>query len=287
MKKKIFGIVIGAAVIVIGLMSMVVTRQDEYSLIRRFGKVDRVISQAGLTFKIPFIESVDKLPNKILVYDLAESDVITMDKKSMITNSYTLWKIEDPLKFAQTLNSSVANAENRINAAVYNSVKNVISSLTQNEVIDSRDGALTDKVMENIGGSLEEYGIDILTVETKRLDLPADNKEAVYKRMISEREKIAKTYTADGEAQAKMIRNTTDKEVAIEISDAQAQAAQIIAEGEAEYMRILSEAYADPERADFYDYTRALEAAKSSLTGDNNTLILPADSPIAEIFIGQ
>lgn len=290
MRKKIgkaVGIVAALAV-VIGLgNSIVVTYENEYKLIREFGRVSRVLDTSGISFKIPFIQRADTIPKEILLYDLPASDVITMDKKTMMTDSYVLWKITDPLKFAQTLNSSITNAERRIDTVVYNSIKIVISSMSQNDVISSRDGELSQDIMENIGESMGQYGIELLEVETKRLDLPADNKEAVYERMISERDKIAATYTAEGKSEAKVIQNTTDREIAISISNAQAEAANTTAAGEAEYMRILAEAYSTPERAEFYAFTRALDAAKASLTGDNNTLILPADSPIASIFMGQ
>ena len=285
--KKVTGTIAGLAVIIVLLGSVVVTNENEYKLIRQFGRVERIIDTAGVTLKLPFIQTADTLPKQILLYDLAASDVITMDKKTMLSDSYVLWRITDPLKFAQTLNSSVANAEGRIDTVVYNSVKNVISSMSQNEVISGRDGELSQAIMTNVGDSMAEYGIQLLAVETKRLDLPADNKAAVYERMISERDKIAATYTAEGQAEAQKIRNTTDREIAISISDAKAQAAAITADGEAEYMRIVAEAYRDPQKADFYSYTRSLEAARASLKGDSNTLILPADSPIARIFMGQ
>ena len=285
--KKVTGTIAGLAVIIVLLGSVVVTNENEYKLIRQFGRVERIIDTAGVTLKLPFIQTADTLPKQILLYDLAASDVITMDKKTMLSDSYVLWRITDPLKFAQTLNSSVANAEGRIDTVVYNSVKNVISSMSQNEVISGRDGELSQAIMTNVGDSMAEYGIKLLAVETKRLDLPADNKAAVYERMISERDKIAATYTAEGQAEAQKIRNTTDREIAISISDAKAQAAAITADGEAEYMRIMAEAYRDPQKADFYSYTRSLEAARASLKGDSNTLILPADSPIARIFMGQ
>ena len=285
--KKVTGTIAGLAVIIVLLGSVVVTNENEYKLIRQFGRVERIIDTAGVTLKLPFIQTADTLPKQILLYDLAASDVITMDKKTMLSDSYVLWRITDPLKFAQTLNSSVANAEGRIDTVVYNSVKNVISSMSQNEVISGRDGELSQAIMTNVGDSMAEYGIQLLAVETKRLDLPADNKAAVYERMISERDKIAATYTAEGQAEAQKIRNTTDREIAISISDAKAQAAAITADGEAEYMRIMAEAYRDPPKADFYSYTRSLEAARASLKGDSNTLILPADSPIARIFMGQ
>lgn len=118
-------------------------------------------------------------------------------------------------------------------------------------------------------------------------DLPSDNKAAVYERMISERDKIAATYQAEGQAEAKVIQNTTDREIAISISNAQAEAAAVTAEGEAEYMRILAAAYNTPERAEFYGFIRALDAARTSMGGNGDTLILPGDSPIASIFMGE
>lgn len=288
--KKGIGILVGfiaAVIIVTGLSCMVVTGEDEYKLIRQFGKIDHVESEAGLSFRIPFIQSVDTLPKKILLYDLAASDVITRDKKTMITNSYVLWEISDPVKFAQTLNSSIGNAENRINTVVYNAIKNTISSWTQEEVVSGRDGELTEAIIQNVGNTFDQYGIHMISVETKQLDLPADNKEAVYTRMISERENIAATYTAEGTAEAQKIKNTTDKEVTIMISEAEKQAEILKAEGEAEYMRILSEAYADESKTDFYSFVRSLDALKVSVTGDNKTVILSEDSPIAQIFNGR
>lgn len=316
--KGIFIFLILVVLAVVGANSIVITKENQYKLIRQFGRVERVISTSGLSFKIPFIESVDVIPNQLLLYDLPASDVITSDKKTMIVDSYVLWQVDDPLKFAQTLSGSVSNAERRIDTIVYNATKNTISNMKQDEVIVSRDGkmtvtvdqtdadvvgndlelpaetkevieikSLTEEIMEQIAHTEEQYGIEIVTVEVKKLDLPDDNKQAVYTRMISERENIAAQYTAEGASQAKMIENTTDKEVAIMISDAQAKAEAIIAEGEAEYMRILSEAYSDPEKTDFYSYVRALDALKASMTGDNKTVILSDDSPIAQIFNGN
>lgn len=286
MKKLIAGILFAAALILLS-SSIVITQENEYKLIREFGKVSAVITKPGISFKLPFIQSADTLPKQILIYDLASSDVITMDKKTMITDSYVLWKIDDPLLFAQTLNSSVLNAESRIDTVVYNAIKNVISSMSQNDVISGRDGELTAAIMNNIGTTMNQYGITLLTVETKQLDLPSDNKSAVYERMISERDKIAATYIAEGNSEAQIIRNATDKEISISLSAAQAKAEQIIAEGEAEYMRILADAYSDESRTEFYSFVRALDAARASLTGDNKTLILSPDSPIAQIFNSQ
>ena len=288
MKGKKIGILIGVSAVVIAVgASVTVTQQNEYKLIRQFGKVDRVISSSGISFKIPFIESTQSLPKETLLYDLAASDVITKDKKTMISDSYVLWKISNPLKFAQTLNSSVESGESRINTAVYNATKNAISSMSQDQVITSRDGELSDMVMEAIGTNMDQYGIELLKFETKQLDLPDDNKEAVYERMISERDNIAATYKAEGNSEAKVIRNKTDKEVAIQISDAKKQAEILEAEGEQEYMKILAQAYGEEDRSEFYSFVRSLDALKASMKGEDKTVILSADSPIAQIFEGK
>ena len=288
MKGKKIGILIGVSAVVVAVgASVTVTQQNEYKLIRQFGKVDRVISSSGISFKIPFIESTQSLPKETLLYDLAASDVITKDKKTMISDSYVLWKISDPLKFAQTLNSSVESGESRINTAVYNDTKNAISSMSQDQVITSRDGELSDMVMEAIGTNMDQYGIELLKFETKQLDLPDDNKEAVYERMISERDNIAATYKAEGNSEAKVIRNKTDKEVAIQISDAKKQAEILEAEGEQEYMKILAQAYGEEDRSEFYSFVRSLDALKTSMKGEDKTVILSADSPIAQIFEGK
>ena len=288
MKKKNIIIAAGAVVLLIGLgASVTVTAQNEYKLIRQFGKVSRVIDNPGISMKVPFIQSAATLPKETLLYDLEPSDVITRDKKTMICDSYVLWRISDPLKFAQTLNSSIESGESRINTAVYNATKNVISSMSQDEVITSRDGELSEAVMNSIGDNMAQYGISLLQCETKRLDRPDDNKEAVYERMISERENIAATYTAQGDSEAKVIRNTTDKEVAIQISEAEKQAEILRAEGEQEYMKILAEAYSEENRSEFYSFVRSLDALKTSMQGGDKTVILSSDSPIAQIFEGN
>ena len=274
------------ALVVLGA-SCVVTQQNEYTVIRQFGRVVDIRDTAGVSWKLPFIQTSETMPNRVLLYDLPVSDVITQDKKTMVADSFILWRISDPQRFIQTLNGSVANAESRLSTLVYNSMKNTISGMTQSDVISGRDGELAGAIRTGVGDSLEQYGVELIAVETKHLDLPDDNKAAVYQRMISERNNIAASYTAEGESNAQRIRSQTDKEVQIMLSEAAAQAEMLEAEGEAEYMRILSDAYADPERADFYNFVRSLDAAKASLTGSRNVLFLDRTSPLAEIFYGE
>lgn len=287
MKKTIKIVLpIVALLIVLSIMGglFFTTRSNEYSVVRQFGKVVRVQDEPGLSVKIPFLQTVSTLPKTEMLYDLAVSDVLTSDKKSMVADSFVLWRISDPLKFIQTLSGSISNAEYRIDTVVYNSLKTVISSMKQEDVISGRDGELAASIMENVGTTFDKYGITVLAIETKRIDLPDENKAAVYERMISERGNIAASFVAEGEAEAKRIRNDADKSVEITISEAKAQGEKLRAEGEAEYMRILSEVYDTPDEADFYEFMRALDMARNGLTGDNKTLVVSSDSPIAKIF---
>ena len=267
--------------------ALVITKPNEYTVIKQFGAVVRIVDEPGASFKLPFIQTTQKIPNTLMLYDLAVSDVITSDKKSMIADCFVTWHVTDPQKFIESLSASVANAEFRINTVVYNSLKTTISSMTQETVISGRDGRLAEAILANCDDTFGQYGIDITAIETKTLDMPAENKAAVYQRMISEREKIAAQYTADGEYEAQKTRNAADKEAEILLSEAEAEAIIIRAEGDAEYMSILAAAYDTPEKAEFYTFMIALDAAKESLTGGGKTLILDETSPLAQIFYGN
>lgn len=277
--------------LVLGLSSIVVTKPGEYRVIRQFGKIVRVetndSSPYGVSFKVPFVQSETVISSKVALSDLPASDVMTSDKKSMISDCFVLWRIEDPVKFIQKLSGSVANAESRISSNVYNALKNVISSLTQEEVISGRDGELAGVLTEKLGTNLEAYGIKVEKIETKMLDLPDENKEAVYNRMISERNNIAASYTAQGEQKAQEIKNDTNEQVTVILAKAQMEADKTVAEGEAQYMKILSEAYNNEKKADFYSFVRQLDAVKATLKNGENTIVLDKDSPIAEIFYGN
>lgn len=284
--KKIIGIFAALAVVVALASSLVVTYPNEYKMIKQFGEIVKVIEEPGVSFKIPFIQESSSLPKALQLYDIPKSDVITKDKKSMIADAFVLWKISDPVLFTRHLNGQVAQAQSRISASVFSSMKTVISNMDQSEIIENRDGKLAMDISSNIGSSLDDYGIVVLAVETKSLDMPDDNKQAVYERMISERNNIAATYTAEGNSSAQKIKNDTAKEISVMTSEAKADAEKIVAEGEAQYMQILSNAYNDADKADFYNFVRALDAAKASLINKENMLILDKQSPITQIFYG-
>lgn len=284
--KKIASIIVVLlfiALIVVSSLAFVVY-EGEYGIVKQFGKVVNIYSEPGLYFKAPFIQSVSTLPKRVQLYDITTSEVITKDKQTMVADCFALYKITDPQKFLETLNGSLSNANSRIEVAVYNAMKTEMSSRTQAEIISDRNGKLTADITEVAKPTFPQYGIELLAVETKHLDLPYDNKNAVYNRMISERANTSAGYLAEGEKIAKDIRSETDKEVAILLAEAKAKAEQLVAEGEAEYMRILSTAYDSKSKADFYEFVRALDAAKAALANGDNVLVLDKNSPLVDIF---
>ena len=287
MKKKVTGtiitIIIIAALIILG-NSLYTVHQKEYVAVRQFGKIVKVESQPGLNMITPFVQTTQRISTATKIYDIPASDVITKDKKSMITDTYVLWKVVDPVKYIQSLNALDARAQERIEAAVYNATKTAISSMTQDEVIESRGEVLTKLITADANSDMSGYGIEIVKAEIKALDLPDDNRAAVYERMISERNNIAASYQAEGAAEAQKIKNETDKKVAILKADAEKSAAKLAGEGEAEYMKTLSEAYNTPEKSEFYNYVRSLDAFKESLGNGEKTIILDKNSELARMF---
>ena len=302
MKKTGKALIVIAAIAVLIVLSgsFYTTMENEYSVVKQFGKIVRTNDTAGLRVKLPFAQSVNYVPKALQVYDLPQSEVITSDKKTMIVDAYVLWNVTDAKAYTQTLNASASTAQGRIDVIVYNAIKTTISSMTQEELIASRDSSMkiettaddpddieikdiesqeldengnviksSDKEVEVIvisdllekciGDQCDQYGINISDVKIKVLDLPDENKDAVYNRMITERNNIAAAYKAQGESEAQIIRNTTDKEVSVMLSEAQAKADATVAEGEAEYMRILSEAYNDEGKADYYMFSLQLD----------------------------
>ena len=266
MKKKIGKTFVGIVIIIVlaAVTGCFYTVQpNQYVAVRQFGKIVKIESETGLKVKIPVIQNIQRISSATTLYDVPLSDVITRDKKSMIADNYVLWKVTDPTKYIRTLDAIDARAEERIEAAVYNALKSVISSMTQDEVIEARGEKLTQLLTKEANSDIGDYGLLIITAEIKALDLPDDNKSAVYDRMISERQNIAASYTAQGEAEAQKIRNETDKNVKVMVADAKKKAEILTAEGEAEYMKILQDAYNTPEKADFYNFLRSLDALKT------------------------
>ena len=289
MKKKILIGVLALLLIVAASASMFTVRENEYACTVRFSKIIATTDTAGLHFKLPFVDSVKYFDKATQLYDIPPSEVLTSDKQNMTVDCYILWSISDPKLFYQTLGSRSV-AEQRLDALTYNELKTVMGTLAQADIINMEDGSKRNDIYANIAtdvdGLARTYGIRVEDVKIKQFDLPESNLNAVYNRMISERNQMAEKYTADGNYEASIIRNDVDKQVNILVSDAEANAAKLVAEGEGEYMRLLAEAYNTADKKDFYEFTLALDALKASLKGDEKTVILDANSKLGQLLLG-
>ena len=289
MKKGIIIGIIVLVLIIVAANSVYTVAEDEYACVFRFSEIVNTGSEAGLHLKVPFIDSVEYFSKATQLYDIPPSEVLTSDKQNMTVDCYILWSISDPQQFYRALGTT-SRAEERLNALTYNTLKTAMGTLAQADIINMNDGAERNRIYEGISTTVDTqakaYGIHVEDVKIKQFDLPESNLNAVYNRMISERVQMAEKYTAEGSYEAKLIRNDVDKQVNILVSNAEAEAAKLEAEGEAEYMRLLAQAYDSPAKKEFYEFTLALDALKASLTGEEKTVILDADSELGKILVG-
>ena len=290
MKKYVIIAVIVLALVIIGANSTYVVQENEYACTFRFSEIVNTADQAGFYFKIPFVDNVQYFPRTTMLYDIPPSEVLTSDKQNMTVDCYVLWSISDPQQFYRALGTT-EKAEVRLDAITYNALKTAMGTMAQADIINMNDGGERNDIYEGITATVDNqaktYGIHVEDVKIKQFDLPMSNLNAVYNRMISERNQIAEKYTAEGDKEASLIRNDVDKQVNILVSDAEAAAAELVAEGEAEYMRMISEAFDTPEEREFYEFILALDALEASLVGENKTIILDKDSPLAQILLGK
>lgn len=288
-KRNILLIVVLVLVLIVAAECLFTVRENEYACTVRFSKIIDTTSQAGLHFKAPFVDSVKYFSKATQLYDIPPSEVLTSDKQNMTVDCYVLWSIADPKLFYQTLGSKSV-AEQRLDALTYNELKTVMGTLAQADIINMDDASKRNDIYGGIATDVDAlartYGIRVEDVKIKQFDLPESNLNAVYNRMISERNQMAEKYTADGNYEASIIRNDVDKQVNILVSDANAQAAKLEAEGEQKYMEMLAEAYDTQDKKDFYEFTKALEALKASLNGNEKTVILDGNSELAQILMG-
>jgi membrane protease subunit HflC len=289
MKKSVLFAVLILLVLVISGNAFYTVEENQYACTFRFSEIVDTKGEAGLYFKIPFIDQVKYFSKATQLYDIPPSEVLTSDKQNMTVDCYILWKIDDPQQFYRALGTP-EKAEERLDAITYNTLKTAMGTLAQADIINMEDGALRNEIYESIAtivdGQAKTYGIQVEDVKIKQFDLPDSNLNAVYTRMISERNQMAEKYTAEGNKEANLIRNEVDKDVNILISNAQVAAAKRIAEGEAEYMRILATAYDTEEERAFYEFTLALEALRASLNGNEKTIVLDENSELGKILMG-
>lgn len=287
-KKTIFIYLPILLVAVILLTNTFVVKPNEYAVIKQFGKIVKIIDTEGLKVKMPFIQTMSKLPKHVLFYDVPATEINTFDKKRILVDYYTLWRITEPISMLETL-KTLDGAEARLSDIMYSNVRNELGKLEYGAIINPNDnnrGNIDKVVQDNINNILKNNGngIQVVDIQIKRIDLPESNEQSVYKRMISERASKAQEYLSQGDAEKTKIMANADREVAEIIAKTNAEAQEIVAEGEKEAARIYNDSYGQDE--EFFKLYTILNSYKTSI--DNETVImLPVDSPYLKYLMGQ
>lgn len=275
------------AVAVILLSNLFIVKENEYRVVRQFGEITRIIKEPGINMKVPFIQSVSALPKNQMTYNVSEAEINTKDKKRIIIDNYAVWHITDPAKMIANARN-IVNAEARMEEFIYSVVRNEMGRLNYVDVVNDEDssrGSLNDEVTARVNEFLDEgnFGIEVIDVRMKRIDLPEENEQSIYTRMISERQSTAQSYLSEGDAEKRKIEAETDREVQEMLATAKKEAAVITAQGEAAAAKIYNNAFSkDPE---FYSLYRTLQSY-TKIVDDETMIILPADSPYAKILTG-
>jgi len=288
MKKWTYGsiaIIIVAVIIVFG--SAFVVKEGEYKVVLKFGEAVRVIEEPGISFKIPFIETLTTLPKYQMSYDSKPTSILTKDKKPIIVDNYTVWRITDVERFLKSV-QTVSSGVQRIDEAVYNTVRRKLSEINYDNIIseNTERGNINDEITKDIATALERdnYGIKIIDVRIKRTDLPEGNKQSVYNRMISDRQSIAARYLSEGDEESRKITSKADRAAVELIAQAEADAKKIVAQGEGEAAKIYNDAYG--KNPQFYSLYRTLESYVTTMKNEP-VIMLPIDSPYAKILLGK
>ena len=282
MKKILIGI--GAILVFLGLTSIFIVDETEQVVILQFGKPVRIITEPGLHMKVPFpIQEKNVFDNRLLEYDSPPEEILSKDKKSLIVDNYVRWKIVDPLQFLKTV-QAIPTALSRMDDIVYSELRRELGTHDMVEIITENREELMEKVTVASNRSTRDYGIEVVDVRIRRVDLPSQNEESIYARMDAERKRQANKFRSEGEEEAQKIRATTDRDKTIILADAYKQAERIRGEGDAKAVEVYADAYsADPK---FYEFVRTLDAYKK-IIDDKTMLVLPSDSRLFKLLLDK
>jgi len=268
-------------IIVLGLIvfftTVFIVDEREQVVILQLGKPVRTITEPGLYFKLPIpFQNAITFDDRLLEYDVAPEEVLSKDKKTLIVDNYVRWRISDPLLFLKTV-QAIPNAVTRLDDIVYSELRQELGKHNMSEIIFETREEIMEIVTKASDKSTDQYGIEVVDVRIKRVDLPRENEESIYARMDAERQRQANKFRSEGEEEAQKIRALTEKDKTIILATAYKESQEIHGEGEAKALEIYAKAFnKDP---DFYEFTRTLEAYKK-IIDEKTTLILPADSKL-------
>ena len=262
---------------------MFVVHQTEKALVLQLGEPLDKVYMSGLHFKLPFIQKVEYFNARILDYEAPPTEALTVDKKAIVISNYARWTIKDPLQFYRTMRT-IPGAQARLKDVVYSQLRILVGSYTLAEVVSSQRAAIMETVTNRVDELMKGFGVQVVDVRIKRTDLPPENSRAIYGRMRTERERMAKQYRSEGEEESTRIRSDADRQRAVELADAGRKAELIRGEGDAEAARIYAETFG--KAPDFFEFQRGLEALRKSLK-QNTRVVITQDDPFFKPLRGQ
>ena len=282
MKKILLGLV--GILVLLGLTTVFIVDETEQVVILAFGKPVRTITEPGINMKVPFpLQEKIKFDDRLLEYDSPPEEILSKDKKTLIVDNYVRWRIVDALQFLKTV-QAIPTALSRMDDIVYSELRRELGTHDMVEIITENREKLMEIVTFNSNKATLDYGIEVLDVRIRRVDLPAENEESIYARMEAERNRQANKFRSEGEEEAQKIRASTDRDKTIILADAYKEAERIRGEGDAKAVEVYANAYsADPK---FYEFVRTLDTYKK-IIDDKTTLVLPADSRLFKLLLGK
>lgn len=274
--------------LILSSISLFIVKENEYKIVRQFGEVVKIIDEPGLSFKLPFVQSTTTIPKNKMAHGIQTEEITTKDKKRILIDNYVVWKVNDP-KLLINNAGTLVNAESRMEEFIYSVIRSELGVLNYDQIIsdeESSRGSVNDVVTSKVNELLakDNYGIEVVDVRIRRTDLPSDNEQSVYNRMISERQAIAQKYLSEGDADKRRIEADTDHQVVTILSEANREASSIIASGESEAAKIYNNSYS--KDANFYELYRTLESYRTTFN-DETVIMLPVNSEYVKYLTGK
>ena len=275
MKKFSIGILVLVALF--ALSTMIMVDETEQIVILQFGKPVRTIKDPGLNWKLPVpFQTSNSFEKRLLEYDVPPEEILSKDKKSLIIDNYVRWRIIDPLLFLQTV-KAVPTAKTRLDDIVYSELRQELGTHDMVEIITETRELIMEKVTKASNEETSKYGIEVIDVRIRRVDLPRENEASIYARMEAERKRQANKFRSEGEEEAQKIRAATDRDKTVILAEAYKKSQLIRGEGEAKALDIYAASYS--KDSDFYEFTRTLETYEKVID-KKTTLVLPGDSKL-------
>ena len=273
-RKTTILIIVLAVAVLIGTQSFFTIDQTQRGLLLQLGKPVKSDLKPGLHFKLPFVQNVIQFDYRVLEYDAPPAEILTEDKKNLVVDNYSRWRIVDPLKFYRTVRT-VRGGRSRLDDIIYSELRVALGNYSLTEIVSSDRSKIMTQVTKKSDKALDDYGIDVLDVRIKSTDLPVENQKAIYARMRAERERQAKKYRSEGHEEAVKIRTEADRKRAVMLAEAKRKAQTLRGEGDAQATRIYARALKkDPE---FYQFWRSMDAYKKGVTNQTDFVFTPGE----------